>query len=120
MALRIIKYTLLSFALFLSISSCYYDNEEELYPTPTVCNSDSMTYDLHIAPIINAKCAIPGCHNGSQSPNLLGYENVNGRLDRILNRAVVNKSMPPSSKTPLTDCEIKQIESWINNGAPQN
>ncbi len=117
---RITKLLFIGFIISGIISSCYYDNEEELYPTVTECSTDSLTYDANIATIINSKCATPACHGGTQSPNLSDYNSVNTSKDRIKTRAVDQKTMPPLSSNALNDCEIKQLEAWINNGAPQN
>ncbi|MEQ8360205.1 MAG: hypothetical protein RH860_12005 [Cytophagales bacterium] len=117
---RIIKLVLILFAFTAVISSCYYDNEEELYPGEIVCNTDSLSYDANIATIINTKCALPACHGGPQNPNFTDFNSVSQNKDRIKVRAVEQMTMPPSSVTPLSECEIKQLESWINAGAPQN
>lgn len=120
MAQRITNIILFCIIVSGAISSCYYDNEEELYPTVSVCDTASLTYDANIASIINTKCALPACHAGTQNPSLTGYNSVNQNIGRIKVRAVDQMTMPPSSVTPLSDCEIKQLETWINNGAPQN
>lgn len=107
-------------ALIVGINSCYYDNEEELYPNPPVCDTTALTYDANIASIINTKCAIEACHGGTQSPQLDSYQQVSNRLNRINERAVVQGTMPPLSATPLTDCEKLQLEQWIKNNGPEN
>lgn len=40
--------------------------------------------------------------------------------DRILNRAVITKSMPQGNKTKMTDLERKTLEIWIAQGAKLN
>ncbi len=117
---RIIKLIFLVAFLATALGSCYYDNEEELYPVATECETDSLNYNSHISSILNAKCATPACHGGSQNPNLTNFTGVDANKERIKIRSVDLKSMPPSSSTGLTDCEIKQLESWFNSGAPQN
>lgn len=102
------------------LSSCYYDNEQELYPAVQVCDTASLTYDSVISDIINGKCALPACHGGSQNPNLSNFAGVSANIDRVKARAVDLKTMPPASATQLTDCEITKLQFWINNGAPQN
>ncbi len=117
---RIIKLTLFIFGITAVISSCYYDNEEELYPGEIICDTDSLSYNADIATIINTKCALPACHGGTQNPSFSDFNAVSQNAGRIKVRAVEQMTMPPSSVTPLSECEIKQLESWINNGAPQN
>lgn len=104
----------------LFISSCYYDNEEELYPGEEICNTDSLNYNSNIAQIINTNCAKSNCHGGPQSPSLTGFQNVLGNIDRIKVRAIEDRTMPPLSEQPLSECEINQLEAWINSGAPEN
>lgn len=124
MVRQIIKSLGLLSLIYLISVSCYYDNEEELYPTdpnnPNLCATDSLTYDGDVASIINAKCAIPACHGGSQSPALSNFTEVSNNLDRIRVRALEAETMPPPSSTPLTDCEKQKLGAWINSGAPQN
>lgn len=103
----------------LILSSCYYDNREELYPVdPTACNTTSLTYDVEIKPIFSSSCAVSGCHvAGSQLPTLETYSQVFANLDRIEARALIEKSMPPSG--PLGQCSSDQLIQWIADGAPE-
>ena len=122
MELRIIKSTLFIISVFIFSTACFYDNEEELYPgsQDIECSTDSLTYNNTVAEIINTNCAIPNCHGGTQSPSLTGFQNVMSNAGRIKVRAVEQQTMPPLSEQPLSECEIKQLEAWINNGAPEN
>ncbi|NNF01153.1 MAG: hypothetical protein HKN22_00570 [Bacteroidia bacterium] len=105
-------------------SSCYYDIEEELYPTGSTSNCDTtaLSYIADIRPIIDAKCATSGCHvaGGSGPGDYTVYANLftvvqNGKLrERVLNL----QNMPPSGA--LSSCDQLKIEHWINNGAKQN
>jgi hypothetical protein len=103
-----------------TLVGCYYDNEEELYPG-SFCDTSTVALASTIMPIIQARCAIPGCHvTGGQSPNLSTPEAVvtiggNGQLNTV---AVVNRSMPPSG--PLSACEQLRIKAWIDAGSPNN
>jgi uncharacterized membrane protein len=120
MVLRITKITIIFFIGSLIIFSCYNDNEEEVYPTESVCDTTSLTYDTGVSEIFSAKCAIPACHGGNQSPDFSQFSNISSNITRIKTRAIDQKSMPPSSATPLSDCEIQKLEAWIANGSPQN
>ena len=112
--------SLIILLIFGIISSCYYDNEQELYPTPVVCDTTQLVYDGKISAIINSKCATPACHGGTQIPNLSDFVRVKANINRIKTRAIDQKTMPLASAVPLTDCELQQLELWINNGSPQN
>jgi len=119
------KVTGLTFLIMLLISSCYYDKEDKLYDQYYAnknCDTTTVTYALTIRPIIAAKCATSGCHTagGSGNGNFDTYAGSKAKVDNgsFLNRTVVLMNMPVSA--PLTDCEIKQVEKWIQMGAPNN
>ena len=112
----------------LSISGCYYDNEEELYKyTQTPCDTNLFTYSKDIDPILSTYCY--SCH-GQNSPTsgipLQGYSALttylNTNKDRFLgsiNQTGSYKPMPHGG-TKLIECNIKKIEKWIAAGAPNN
>jgi len=72
-----------------------------------------------IAPIIQANCAVSGCHSGSQSPSLNSNSNIISAADRVKVRTG-QKSMPPSSRSPLTAAQIDAIACWVDDNAPNN
>jgi hypothetical protein len=71
----------------------------------------------HIAPIISANCAISGCHNGSQSPNLSSKSSIIDKAARIKARTS-DRSMPRGRT--LTEEQIDQIACWVDAGAKNN
>jgi len=106
--------------LVMGLSSCYYDNGEDLYPTdPDDCKTDSLTYNSDTKAIFTNSCAVSGCHvAGAQSPSLETYSDVKANLSGIEQRALVQKDMPPAG--PLSSCDQKKLEQWIADGAPEN
>ena len=108
--------------LFFSLSACYYDNEEELYPASNICQTGNLTFLQDIQPIIARNCASPACHvsNGSGNGVFETYEGIKEKVDNgsFRNRTIVIKDMPPSAS--LSSCDIKKLESWLNNGAQNN
>jgi len=101
------------------LSSCYYDVEEELYPQKNNCNLSDITYSTKIKLIVAQNCALSGCHvAGAQQPDLSDYNKLNSNVSRVNERAVVGKTMPPSS--PLNSCDIEALKAWIDGGAPNN
>jgi hypothetical protein len=74
-----------------------------------------------IKPIITTKCAISGCHNGSQSPNLSAYAGIKNNASGILSE-ISGKSMPPSNSSAgsLTQQQISLITCWVSDGALNN
>ncbi len=88
------------------------------------CDTSQNTYSQTIANIIEASCT--GCHSGT-SPSfgirIETYADVqalaaNGELLSVINQTNGKPLMPPG--TPLSDCEKKQIEKWINEGMQDN
>jgi hypothetical protein len=106
------------------IASCYYDNEEALYPSyNTSCDTINVTYSGTIAPLLSNNCT--SCHSGSApsgSITLTSYSNVqalasSGMLMNALTGHGVSL-MPPSGT--LTVCKKTQFKVWINNGFLNN
>ena len=102
------------------LDGCYYDNEEDLYfTTPLDCSTVEATFNTNVQAIINSKCAIAGCHNssGAGGTMLTTYANVKLKTDRINQRAVKDKTMPPGGG--MSAEQLKILSCWISNGAPQ-
>ena len=113
-------------ALLIALSSpgCYYDNEEDLYPM-NFCDTSSVGYAATIRPIIEANCAIPGCHvpGGEGNGDFSNYTALRAKVDGGKLLPSINQEsnavwMPPSGK--LSDCEIAKITIWVQQGAPEN
>lgn len=75
----------------------------------------SLTAD--IMPIIETKCAVNGCHNGSQSPNLSTKASV------VSNAAAI-KTQTQSGAMPkegsITAAQKALIACWVDDGAKNN
>lgn len=115
--------------MFITITwmwACEYNVAEELYP-PTECISDSMSYVTNIEPIISHNCY--ACHSLINAPAngtmvLEGYDELikyvnNGQLLGAI-KWESGFSRMPQDAPQLPDCDIIKIESWINDGAPDN
>jgi cytochrome c5 len=113
----------LGIACLIALSSCYYDNEEALYPG-TSCDTASPTYSQTISPIISSNCL--GCHSGSApSAGLLldTYANLKAAVQsKNLQDHLVQQNgfslMPPAGM--LSNCKIDQVNAWVQNGMPEN
>ncbi|WPP49332.1 c-type cytochrome [Catalinimonas niigatensis] len=105
--------------LSILVMACASDNEEDLFGE-TNCGEEEVSLADDIQPIINANCAIPGCHGGNQSPNLESAQGIIGNAARI--RAVTQGGvMPPAnSGKDLTEAQIQAIACWVDNGAQNN
>lgn len=111
------------------INSCYYDNEEELYPeTNNSCNLDNVTFSATVKPILQASCYT--CHSNANSLNSGGgikLENhadvqtmaKSGKLMGAVNYAEGYIPMPQNGHK-LPDCEISQLQRWVDNQTPNN
>ena len=107
-------------------NSCFYDNEEDLYPTPKdACDTINTEYSIVISHIMLRECNT--CHL-SASPSggvitdnhsdLLTIVN-NGQLWGSINHLSGFSPMPKGSNK-LKECEIRQIQKWMEQGAPNN
>jgi len=118
----------LTFVL-LSVSSCYYDVEEELYPASS-CETTNVKFSDQVSLILTNRCL--NCHNTSNASflgggiELEGYNNVktyvdNGKLLSSITHDGNASFMPKSANnTMLPACDISQISAWIADGAPNN
>jgi hypothetical protein len=73
-----------------------------------------------IKPIIDANCAISGCHvSGNQIPDWSNAINVQNNSSKIKTRTS-NGSMPPAGQPRLTQEQISKIACWVDDGAKSN
>lgn len=88
------------------------------------CDTSNVTYSITVRGILNQHCT--GCHNASVISGgviLTNYNDVktqvdNGRLWAVIIHQAGYSPMPPSGM--LDSCNIRQIENWISQGAPNN
>jgi len=78
-----------------------------------------ISWSGEIQSIISVNCAISGCHNGSQSPNLSTLAGVQANKETFKSRTG-NGTMPPTSRPDLTLEQIKKIACWVDDGARNN
>ena len=120
--LRIISFLTLAQIFF--ICGCYYDVEEDLYPTLD-CQVENMSLMNDIMPILGTDCM--GCHSAAANfgnvtlegySELLKYVN-DGSLIGVVKHDAGFSPMPKGA-AKLLDCEIEKIQSWIAEGALNN
>jgi hypothetical protein len=104
--------------------SCYYDNEEALYPTlSNACDTTNVTYSGTIAPVMSSYCTT--CHGGSVPSggiSLTSYSAVQTVASSgLLMNALTGNGVPvmPLSGT-LPACKLSQFKIWIRNGMLNN
>lgn len=111
----------------IAVTSCYYDNEEYLYPglPGGQCDTTGITYTGFVAPLLASNCN--SCHNeAAPSGNVVtstydGLKTVvnSGQFRKAINHEPGAQQMPQNTDK-LTSCELLKIDAWINQGAPQN
>ncbi len=121
------KKTRLMLALSMLLGGCYYDNEEELYPSPTTSGGDTtvvVKYSSDIEPLINQHCY--GCHSAASyqavgKVNLEGYANAKSAAQKPKFVQCVRWeqgcNMPPSGRLPAD--QLQKIERWISQNFPE-
>jgi len=108
------------------ISSCYYDNAEEMYQNlPKDCDLTAISFNQDIAPIISTNCG--GCH-GAVAPSAgLSLTNhaqisaaaISGKIMDRISRQVGDPLLMPQG-SPMIKCNIDKIDAWIKAGAVNN
>lgn len=117
--------SLSTIAIFLlSFISCYYDNEEALYPTlNNACDTTNVTFSGTISLILSNNCN--SCHSNANA-SFGGGIHLEAIADVITNSSRVVAAikqtgpfpMPPGGK--LNSCSIAQFDIWVRNGMPNN
>jgi hypothetical protein len=101
-------------------------------PAPAVTITGPVSFSEVIQPILTASCAVGGCHNGTQAPNLSSgqaWGNLvpGGLVDTIAPaqsivyqrlKGTLTPAMPPTGSLPPTD--IAEVLAWIKQGAQNN
>jgi hypothetical protein len=106
------------------VVSCYYDNEEALYPTlNNSCDTTNVTFSATITPLLNSYCTT--CHSGSPPSggiSLTSYASVQAQASSgMLMNALKGNGvpiMPISGSLPV--CKIELFKIWIRNGMLNN
>jgi hypothetical protein len=108
---------------------CYYDNEETLYAN-NGCDTVDVKYSTHIVQLLDNNCY--ECHDNANAPvsgngySWEGYANDSTYLatssDVFLSciKHEVGYPAMPQGAPKLSDCDIRAIEIWIEDGFPNN
>lgn len=89
------------------------------------CDTTNVTYAKQVSKVLTDNCI--GCHNATTANanvKLHAYTEVkkhvdNGNLAGTINHLSGYKAMPPTG-TKMSECNVRTIQIWINNGAPNN
>lgn len=89
------------------------------------CDTSDVTFTQNIKPIVDLKCK--GCHSGATPTGGINLEThagvyavaISGQMLGAVRHQQGYPSMPPSGGM-IPQCEIDQIQIWINEGALNN
>jgi hypothetical protein len=79
--------------------------------------ASGISFSAGVSSIIQSKCAITACHNGTQFPDLRFFQNIRENASAIRTQTA-NRNMPLNGT--LTQAEINAISCWVDDGAPEN
>lgn len=89
------------------------------------CDTTAFTYSGTVAPLINTYCK--GCHNPSSLGGSVDLSTYNGTKTVALNGKLMGSIKHssgfvamPQGGDKLPDCQIRQIEKWIEAGTANN
>jgi hypothetical protein len=124
---RLLPVIIIFFLVSVTLSSCYYDNEEALYPSlSSSCDTINVTFSAKIAPILSNNCL--SCHSNATAASagnnirLQDYNDVKARTSAIAGSIKHTGTYSPMPKNGgrLNTCSITLVDIWIRNGAPNN
>lgn len=113
-------------AVLLHLVGCTFENEETLFKD-VVCPeiTELVSYSGFVKPLLEKRCI--SCHSSilsSGNVNLENYEKLKAHVgnNKFLGaiRHTPGFAAMPQGEPKLSDCDIKKIENWINNGYPEN
>mgnify|MGYP006945862244 CR=1 FL=1 len=113
------SYSFLLLALGLLLFNACTDDTKDPEPDPDPV--DKTTYTTDAAPILDASCAVSGCHaSGASIGSLEGYADAKtfaefGRIGGTINHEAGFSPMPKNGDK-LSDDKIATIEKWIADG----
>jgi hypothetical protein len=103
------------------LSSCYYDNYDDLATAPNACDTLDMSYTSNVSPIMTDNCV--SCHSGGAPAGNIPLETYsevkvqadNGKLLGSIKHEAGYSPMP-KNQSQLSECDVNKIEAWINQG----
>ena len=110
-----------------SLTSCYYDIQEELHPESAsqACDTTVAQYSTQIMAIMQNSCN--SCHStGSASGGIITdtYQELkriadNGTLVGSVNHTAGFRAMPQNAPK-LSSCNLQLINKWVREGSLNN
>lgn len=123
---QIIKLTLI--LLLAVIAGCYYDTEERLYPTiSSPCDDTVVTFSSTVTTILHSCQTCHSNANATSSGGGIKLENYADVVKLVSSGKLMGSirhdngySAMPQGGGKLSDCEISQLQKWIDNKTPNN
>ena len=115
------------FILSLSFISCYYDNEEALYPyLSSSCDTTNVTFSGTIVSILSNSCY--SCHSNNTAAANGKNIRLENHADVVVSSVAVAGAMKhiapyfpmPKNGGKVKVCSITQFDVWVRNGMPNN
>ena len=107
--------------------SCYYDNEEALYPDlNSGCDTTGVTFNGKIAQMLANNCL--ACHSNTTAAvsgngiRLENYTDVKSMATSVAGSIKHTGTYSPMPKNggKLNNCLINQFDIWVRTGMPEN
>lgn len=120
------KILILSVFIIATLISCSKEEKEPIVNPPVNnCETEAMSFQNDVTPILQTNCL--GCHSTAAAfGNIIldNYDEVSkvinaGRLLGSIKHESGFSSMPQNGDK-LSDCDIDKIESWVEDGSPNN
>ena len=121
------RLVIISILALLFTSACYYDNEEDLFPTLSdECDTSLVSYSIDVRPVLESNCY--ACHSNLNSASLGSnikledFSDVANQSSLILSAIKHESDVSPMPKgsAQLIRCSQMKIEAWVNQGNPEN
>ena len=90
-------------------------------PVVSDCDSSKVLYCNKVRAIINASCAVTGCHvnGGTGTGNFATYAGVKAKVDNgtFEQRVFVFGDMPPATHPQLSTADTTSLRQWLDTGS---
>ena len=102
-----------------------YGHLIKMKETSTECDPSNSSFEKNIMPTIKENCVV--CHNSNFAMGEVNLDSYQAILPYVESGALIGsirhepdwKIMPPAGEK-LNECQIGQIEKWIEEGAKEN
>jgi len=114
-------------SIIISLPSCTNNKEEILYKADKIigCDTSNVTYSKSVTTILKNNCY--SCHFGNAALGNIELNTYETTIIRVTDESLLGTikhqngyQAMPENAAKLSDCDIAQIEAWINDGAKNN